>query len=134
MNDTVEELESELQELLEKIDKIADRVYKKELDTFEGFMQSQKHTLIHKNISMQINKNIAISDSGFLFNPATGESYSLNATGTELLNLIKEGKTLDEIISIFLDKYDTDKITVEKDYQDFTEVIMQYNLSETDAK
>jgi len=97
-------------------------------------MQSPIHILIHKTISMQINKNIAISDSGFLFNPATGESYSLNATGTELLNLIKEGKTLDEIISIFLDKYDTDKITVEKDYQDFTEVIMQYNLSETDAK
>ncbi len=97
-------------------------------------MQSLIHTLIHKIISMQINKNIAISDSGFLFNPATGESYSLNTTGTELLNLIKEGKTLDEITSIFIEKYDTDKITVEKDYQDFTEVIMQYNLSESDAK
>jgi len=97
-------------------------------------MQSQKHTLIHKNISMQINKNIAISDSGFLFNPATGESYSLNITGTELLNLIKEGKTIEEITSIFLDKYDTDKVTIEKDYQDFTEVIMQYNLSEKEGE
>jgi len=79
---------------------------------------------------MQINKNIAISDSGFLFNPATGESYNVNATGTELLNLIKEGKSLAEIISIFTEKYDVNNSTVEKDYQDFVDIIEQFNLAE----
>ena len=43
MNDTVEELESELQEVLLKIDAIAEKVHKKELDTFEGFMESEKY-------------------------------------------------------------------------------------------
>ena len=79
---------------------------------------------------MQINKNIAISDSGFLFNPGSGESYSLNATGTELLGLIKDGKTLEEIKAIFLEKYDTDANTLEKDYQDFMDEIQRFNLSE----
>ncbi len=79
---------------------------------------------------MQINKNIAISDSGFLFNPASGESYSLNATGTELLGLIKEEKTLEEIKAIFLEKYETDANTIEKDYQDFMDEIQRFNLSE----
>ena len=79
---------------------------------------------------MQINKNIAISDNGFLFNPATGESYNVNATGTELLNLIKEGKSLQEITSIFTDKYEVNASTVEKDYQDFIDIVNQFNLAE----
>ncbi len=43
MNDTVEELESELQEVLLNIDNIAARVVKKELDAYEGFMESEKY-------------------------------------------------------------------------------------------
>lgn len=42
MHDTVEELESELQEVLLNIDNIAERVTKKELDAYEGFMESEK--------------------------------------------------------------------------------------------
>ncbi len=79
---------------------------------------------------MNINKNIAISDSGFLFNAGSGESYSLNATGTEMFGLIKDGKTLEEIKTIFLEKYETDANTVEKDYQDFIDEIQRFNLSE----
>lgn len=40
---TVEELEEELQKALDAIEMIAAKVQKKELDTFEGFMQSEKH-------------------------------------------------------------------------------------------
>ncbi len=79
---------------------------------------------------MLINKNIAISDNGFLFNPSTGESYNLNTTGTELLKLIKEGKSLKEITTIFLEKYETSDIIIEKDYQDFVKILDQYNLTE----
>jgi hypothetical protein len=44
MNDlTVEELESELQETLQKIEDIVDKVQNKEMDTFEGFTQSEKY-------------------------------------------------------------------------------------------
>ena len=43
MDDTVEELESELQEALLNIDNIAQRVQEKELDAYEGFMESEKY-------------------------------------------------------------------------------------------
>nr|WP_321267094.1 hypothetical protein [uncultured Sulfurimonas sp.] len=43
MNDTVEELETELQEVLLNIDNIAEKVLKKELDAYEGFMESEKY-------------------------------------------------------------------------------------------
>jgi hypothetical protein len=42
MNDTVEELESELQEVLLNIDNIAAKVVNKEIDAYEGFMESEK--------------------------------------------------------------------------------------------
>ncbi|MCK9491910.1 MAG: hypothetical protein M0Q24_07455 [Sulfurimonas sp.] len=42
MNDTVEELESELQMAYLNIDNIAARVSNKELDAYEGFLESQK--------------------------------------------------------------------------------------------
>ena len=43
VNDTIEELESELQEVLLNMDTLAEKVHKKELDAYEGFMQSQKY-------------------------------------------------------------------------------------------
>jgi len=42
-NTTVEELESELQEVLLNIDNIAERVTKKEIDADEGFVESEKY-------------------------------------------------------------------------------------------
>ncbi len=43
MDTTVEELETELQEVLLNIDNIAVQVQNKEIDAFEGFMESEKY-------------------------------------------------------------------------------------------
>ena len=43
MKDTVEDLESELQELLLKIDQIAQDVVEQKIDSYEGFMETQKY-------------------------------------------------------------------------------------------
>jgi hypothetical protein len=42
-NNTIEDLESELQEVLLNIDNIAQMVQEKKLDSYEGFMQSEKY-------------------------------------------------------------------------------------------
>ena len=42
-NDTVEDLESELQEVLLNMDTLAQMVQDKELDAYEGFMKSEKY-------------------------------------------------------------------------------------------
>jgi hypothetical protein len=75
---------------------------------------------------MKIKNNIAISDSGFVFNPASGESFTVNPVGIELFNYIKEGKSYDEIRDLVLDKYDTNEATFDKDYQDFV-AILEFN-------
>ena len=77
---------------------------------------------------MKMNKNIAISESGFLFNPSNGESFSVNPTGVDIINMLKEGKTLEQVTKHLLMAYDTDEATVEKDLQDFMNILKNYSL------
>jgi len=43
-------------------------------------------------------KSLAISDSGFVFDPTTGHSFSTNAVGIEIINLLKSGSTIEDVI------------------------------------
>ena len=82
---------------------------------------------------MKIKKNIAISDSGFIFNPDTGESFTANPIGLEILDMLKEGKEFNAVRKQLLDKYKSDNDTVEKDYHDFINMLSQFNLIEHDG-
>lgn len=42
-------------------------------------------------------KDIAISESGFLFDPYSGSTFNTNETGRRILQLLKEGKDMDAI-------------------------------------
>ncbi len=79
---------------------------------------------------MRIKNDIAISDSGFVFDPTTGDSYNLNKTGIEILKMIKEGKSEKEIIKEFTEKYDVDEITFDQNFYDFLRMLSHYNLTE----
>jgi len=83
---------------------------------------------------MKIKKNIALSDSGFIFNPSTGESFSVNPIGVEIIKMLKENKEKDDIRDAILEKYQTDEGTFERDYYDFINIINHYLLSETDGQ
>ena len=77
---------------------------------------------------MKISKNLAISDNGFIFNPTTGDSYSINAMGAYIIQLLKMGKTKKEIIHSIIKEYQTDESTADKDFMDFTMMLRSYNL------
>ena len=83
---------------------------------------------------MKIKKNIAISDSGFIFNPDTGESFTANPLGLEILEYLKDGEGFDNIHKKILEKYKSDKDTVEKDYFDFINTLEQFNLVEHEGQ
>ncbi|MCX6247744.1 MAG: PqqD family protein [Bacteroidetes bacterium] len=80
---------------------------------------------------MKLHKNIAVSEDGLLFNPVTGESYSVNPIGVEIINLIREEKNQESICKCILAKYATDKTTFEKDYHDFLGILEHHNLIES---
>ena len=77
---------------------------------------------------MQLKKNIAISETGFLFNPTTGDSYSLNPIGKCILNHLQEGKDYEKIKNEVLEEYSTDSDTFEKDYYDFINMLKSFKL------
>lgn len=79
---------------------------------------------------MKLKENIALSESGFVFNPMNGESFTINETGRHILQLLKEGKDEDEIIEQINNEYQTKKMNVEKDIQDFLELIKRYQLAD----
>ena len=79
---------------------------------------------------MLIKGNIALSENGFVFNPSTGDSFTLNKTGKEVLTLIKDGKNLNEITEYLLEKYDIDGITLERYLEDFVNDLGSNNLME----
>jgi hypothetical protein len=79
---------------------------------------------------MNIRKDIAISDNGFIFDPVTGESYTLNPIAVEILSLYKDGNSKNVIIEVLLKKYDVPEIELEKSISDFENMINDYNLTE----
>ncbi len=83
---------------------------------------------------MKINKNIAISDTGFVFNPLNGESFSVNPIGVEIFDMMKEDKSFEEIMKTMLAKYTIDEATFEKDYFDFVTILKHHNLIDTNEQ
>lgn len=77
---------------------------------------------------MNIQKNVAVSDSGFVFNPTTGESFSVNPIGTEIIQMVKQGKSKSEITDNILENYETEMDVIEKDIFEFFEMLKQYSL------
>ncbi len=79
---------------------------------------------------MVIKSNIALSENGFVFNPSTGDSFTMNSTGKEVLILIKDGKDINQISDLMTDKYDVDKLTLERYLVDFVNDLSANNLLE----
>jgi hypothetical protein len=77
---------------------------------------------------MHLKKNIATSESGFIFNPATGDSFSANPLAAEMLLLLKQGLSVSEIKKNILEKYDVELSQLEKDWDDFAAQLKEANL------
>lgn len=83
---------------------------------------------------MTLNKNLAISDSGFLFNPTNGDSFSMNAVATDMISLLKEGKSHDQIKQVILDKYEVEKSALERDFDEFMMELRDNYLMKNDEQ
>lgn len=81
---------------------------------------------------MKIKSNIAVSDSGFIFNPDTGESYTVNPIGARIIQMLKDGRKSPEISGELLSEYNVEASTLEKDIDDFTGLLRNYSLIENE--
>jgi len=71
---------------------------------------------------------LAISETGFVFDPRTGHSYSVNPTGLAVLSAMKEGLPLDAIISRLREEFEAEASAVEDDIEGFLALLREYGL------
>ncbi len=64
---------------------------------------------------------LAVSDTGFIFDPATGHSYTTNEVGIRLLKLLKEGLDKDQLTSQIIAEYDVTEDEIDLDYNEFVD-------------
>lgn len=75
-----------------------------------------------------IKKNIATNEFGFIFNPATGDSFSSNPIAAEIIRLMKDNLSVNEIKKYLFDNYDADKLIIEKDVDEFINSLNENKL------
>ena len=81
---------------------------------------------------MKIKPNLKVNESGFLFDPTTGESYSLNDMGSIYFRMISEGRPLDEIRTLVINEYDVEASTFDKSFLDFESRLRNLRLIDND--
>jgi hypothetical protein len=77
---------------------------------------------------MKLKHNIAISESGFVFDAVSGDSFSLNPVALEIIELLKNHNSYEQIRDHFLEKYDVDAPVFEKTFYDFLGMLKHFNL------
>ncbi len=78
--------------------------------------------------NLKIPSNIAISDSGFIFHPSTGETFTVNPLGCEIINYLKEDLDFEEICTKITEEFEIDEQTVSKDLNDFLNQLKNFNI------
>ncbi len=77
---------------------------------------------------MKIKKNIATSENGFIFNPATGDSFSSNTVGSEIVAAMKKGDSEQHIKESILERYDVSHEQLNRDWEDWILQLKDANL------
>ena len=62
---------------------------------------------------------LAINEEGFVFDPTTGDSFTLNPTGLFIVNNLREGKNTDEIADLLSEEFEDTPEEISKDISDF---------------
>lgn len=77
---------------------------------------------------MKVRKNIATNEEGLVFNPSTGDSFSTNSIGADIISVMKNEWTFSEIIRYVCDKYEIDETSFEKDLEEFILQLKEFNI------
>jgi len=76
--------------------------------------------------NQEVLRRLAISDSGFVFDPVNGDSYTVNPCGLAVLRLLKDGKSFSEVLEQITLSYDVNTHNAERDISDFVIQLRKY--------
>ncbi|MBM4167733.1 MAG: PqqD family protein [Ignavibacteria bacterium] len=73
-------------------------------------------------------KSLALSDSGFIFDPSTGQTFTTNETGLDIIRLLKEEKSVEDILAYIEQHYDGKSDVIFRDTTQFLAQMKTYRL------
>lgn len=73
-------------------------------------------------------RTLAISETGFVFDPVTGYTYNLNPMATDLLRRLQKGDPPGAVLAHLKEDYDADPNDIERDWEQFLERLKEYGL------
>ena len=65
-------------------------------------------------------KRLALSESGFVFDPVSGQSFTVNETVLVVLRLVQQQDDLEKISEQLAEQFDASIVEIKRDVQDFT--------------
>ena len=71
---------------------------------------------------------LAISETGFLFDPRTGHSYTANATALAAISGLQRGQSIADIGNQLRANFEIDGAEVEEDLVEFVRVLRDHGL------
>ncbi len=77
---------------------------------------------------MNIPEDLYFSEKGFLFNPSTGLTYSLNKTGTFIFQRLRQGLDSSEITEALINEFSIAPKMALDDLRDFIQQLNEFGL------
>jgi hypothetical protein len=74
--------------------------------------------------------NVAMSDTGVLFNMITGESFEMNKIGMLIIEKIRKNYSKEQIKQFLLSEFEIDRETVERNLEEFLHSLIRHQLVE----
>ena len=71
-------------------------------------------------------RRLAISESGFVFDPVSGHHFTVNETGLVILKRLQNEQNLDHLLAHLLQEYMVDERELERDVMEFAGVLRDF--------
>ena len=68
--------------------------------------------------------DIAVSNTGFVFDPSTGQTFWLNKTGLFIVKMLQAGVDMGEIVEKMLQEFSIDRDTALEDAREFLSLMI----------
>lgn len=73
-------------------------------------------------------QSLAVSDTGFVFDPQTGHTYAVNATGLAVLRGLKSGRSVEQIEDELKHEFEQ-ALGVSEHVREFVQLLLELGLT-----
>ncbi len=77
---------------------------------------------------MQRLRSLALNPDGFAFDPTTGESFTLNATGLAVVEGLREGLAHEQLTAHLVEHFEVTPLDASRDVDDFLDHLRSFRL------